>query len=513
MPSTNITQQTIASAKATARPGAPQSEITDSRAEGLRLRIGARGVRWQYRCKIRGENLRLDLGSVDEWSIAEARDVAGRAQDLVRAGLRRPDADWLFEQRVRLGKVDAPATPQADPRLSLKWSFDGGKKHYLAHVMATKKSRTFEDYKSVLGTPELERFKGRPLASITLKEMSKAIGDIHARGVQRHAEHVASVVRPMWKWCGHLNNQDDSGLDSPRVMQDLQAPERTKAAVKKKKYVPPFHELGRMLVIARAGVFHPVIAAGMELLLLTSQRVNAVVTAEKSHFVGVGDYTEGLWRMPPAHRKTAEKRGDEADHVVPLPPSAWRVVERMMDLHDDGDENPFLFRGQRPRRAGQSIGSIASSGVQHGMMYSPGITMTPHDVRRGFTKTAGARFKWTLEKCKTILDHNEGRASDDVTVLNYLWDGTHEKWPMMREWCDALEEAAADALQFDARLTDQDWLKRFIVAERDAHKHGVRPAVSLVKGAKIVEAAMPAGTVDLDDDDDLIDIADEDEAA
>lgn len=40
-----ITNATIASAKQKAKPGANQADILDSRAEGLRLRIGARGRR------------------------------------------------------------------------------------------------------------------------------------------------------------------------------------------------------------------------------------------------------------------------------------------------------------------------------------------------------------------------------------------------------------------------------------------------------------------------------------
>ena len=61
-----ITNATIAAAKARARPGAQQEEILDSRAEGLRLRIGARGVRWQLRMRHAGTSIRLDLGDVDE---------------------------------------------------------------------------------------------------------------------------------------------------------------------------------------------------------------------------------------------------------------------------------------------------------------------------------------------------------------------------------------------------------------------------------------------------------------
>lgn len=493
MPST-----TIASAKAAAKPGAPQSEITDARAEGLRLRIGARGVRWQYRCKIKGENLRLDLGSVDEWSIAEARDIAGRAQDLVRGGVRRPDADWLFEQRVRFGKVDAPATPVADPRHSLRWTWEDGKKAYLEHVERTLKPRTHADYANILRTPELDRFAGRPVASITLKQMLNAIGDIHARGVERHAEHVASVVRPMWAWMGHLRQQDESGLENARIMQDLEAPPRSRTAAKPKrvKKAPELFEIGRALVIARSGAFHPTVSAALQLLIYGVQRATATVTAHRSHFRSIGN-GEGLWSMPPAHRKTAERRGDEAAHHVPLPAPIWRVIDELLDATDDQDPSPYLFRGVRPKRAGDTVEAIAASNLQHGLMYMPGVSWSPHDIRTGFTVRGSKAFRWTLPEVKTILDHNEGRGSGDVTVLHYLYDGTDAKWPMMRNWSALVEDAAAEALRFDDRLADVDWIKRHIVKARELHKRGKQPGVSLIKGLKKIETPARAEPIAL----------------
>ncbi|MEO5807007.1 Arm DNA-binding domain-containing protein [Devosia sp.] len=501
MPAVTITQQTIVSAKAAARPGVQQSEITDIKSEGLRLRVGARGVRWQLRFKIAGKGYRLDLGGVDDWSITEARDLCLEAQRVIRACIRRPDDAWLHEQRIRLSKIVAPATLQEDTRLSLRWRWENGVSEYLKEVERTLKPRTLIDYRNMLGTPEMQRFAQRPIAAITLKEMTAAVGDVHRRGVERHAEHLASVIRPMWRYMAHLDIQEKSGVTDRKMMAELEAPTRSRSTSrrKKKKYSPPLHEVARMLIIARAGVFHPTISTAIELLLFTAQRVTAVATAWTEDFIGISDYSEGLWSMPPAHRKTAESRGDEADHIVPLPSSIWSAVERMRDLNDDGSTNPHLFRGLRSRRKGDTIGAIAPSNIQHAMMYSPGIRMRPHDVRRAMTTISADLWGWELADVKTILDHNEGRASDDVTVMNYLWQGTHKKWPKMRAWCELLEKAATEELARDPRLGDITWLKRHIVTERDAHKKGVRRPVSLVKSVSVLDDPVPPGPIELAD--------------
>lgn len=481
MPKIDITNKTIAKARQDAKPGATRYEITDARQRGLEIRVAARGASWSYRWQSAGKSNRLDMGALDEWGIAEAREIAGEAAIAVRSG-EAPDAEWMRRQRIKRGRLTESFEPVEQPVLT--WDWDEAVTEYLAEVERTLKPRTLTDYTDMLATPELARFKGRAVASITLKEMSEAIADIHARGVQREAEHVASVVRPMWKkFLGRLDQQDKSGVTDRRLMEYLEAPPRSRSTERRKKakYAPPLHEVGRMLVIARSGVFEPRIGAAMELLLFTAQRVTAVATAFSEDFTSIGDHTEGLWSMPPSHRKTAESRGDEADHIVPLPAPAWAAVQRMLDANDDGSNGQYLFRGLRPRRAGDLVTSIAPSNLQHGMMYSPGITMRPHDMRRAFTTIGADRWEWTLEQCKTILDHNEGRASDDVTVINYLWKGTHAKWGMMRQWCQLLQEAAAEALVHDDRLADLDWIKRHVVARREEHKTGKRKGVSLQK--------------------------------
>lgn len=485
MPKIDITNSTVKKAKADAKPGVKRHEITDARQRGLEIRVGARAAVWSYRWEKAGRSNRLELGGIDEWDITKAREIAAEAATAVRSGIT-PDDEWMRQQRIKRGRLTEILVPE--PVAVLTWDWDEAITAYLAEVERTKKPRTLVDYRNMLKTPELGKFTGRAVSTITLKEMLSAVADVHSRGVERHAEHLASVIRPMWKFLSHLTRQDKSGVIDRRLMEYLEAPPRSRSVTRRKKakYAPPIHEVGRMLVIARSGVFEPTIAASMELLLFSVQRVNAVATAYAEDFKSIGDNRiDGLWSMPPTHRKTAESRGDEADHIVPLPRQAWAAVQRMLDINDDQDPNPFLFRGLRPKRKGDVVGSMAASNIQHGMLYSPGITMTPHDMRRAFTTIGADQWRWTLKQCKTILDHLEGNESGDVTVINYLWNGQHEKWDMMRLWCDLLEEAAVEALAFDQRLGDLDWLKAHIVAQRDLHKHKIRPGISLAKPPQI----------------------------
>lgn len=487
MPKTDITNATVKKAKGDSKPGVKRHEITDARQRGLEIRVGARAAVWSFRWEKAGKSSRIELGGIDEWDITKAREIAAEAATAVRSGIT-PDDEWMRQQRIKRGKLTESFAPE--PVQVLTWDWDEAVAKYLVEAQRTKRLKTLNSYRNLLKTPELQRFHGRAVATITLKDMTLAIADVHSRGVESQAEHVASVIRPMWTFLSHLTKQDESGVTDRRLMEYLEAPPRSRSITRRKvtKYAPPLHEVGRMLAIARSGVFEAKIGAGIELLLFTVARVNAVAGAYAEDFGAIND-TEGLWSMPPSHRKTAENRGEQGDHIVPLPAPAWTVVQRMLDLNDDGDSNPHLFRGFRPKRKGGPVNAMADSNLQHNMMYSPGIVMTPHDMRRAFNTIGAKKWRWTLQQCKTILDHNEGRASDDVTVINYLWSGLHEKWDMMRLWCQLLNEAAAEELARDERLSDVKWLNSHIVTQRDLHKNKIRPVVSLAKPPRTTETS------------------------
>ena len=493
MPSINITQQTIARAKADAKPGAPQSEITDAKSQGLRLRIGARGVRWQLRFKVAGENVRLDLGEVDEWSVAEARDIASEAQRVIRGGIRKPDAKWVEEQRIRLGKIEAPVSHQADHKLSFKWDWERAKSEYIAEVQRSKKPATYNDYRRMLTTPELDRFAGRPVGSITLEEMAIAIRDIHRRGVERLAEHAASVVRPMFKFLSSADIRSQSGVERG-IMTELTAPARSRKSEDlygnaPGTYVPEPRELGRIVAICRSGAMHPLVSSAIELTIFGVQRRMQTVLMLKRKVEAISD-NEALWFITAAQRKTAERRGDRSDHVVPLSAPAYTAVKRAIDWCDDHkseriNRSPRVFPQFRPRRKGGVVDHMSVDSVSHNFSYMPAVFATPHDVRRAFGTHGETLLGFSPADTKAILDHLEGHQSGDVTRTSYaLHNGTHFKWPLMRTWANWIEEQVVDAIETDPRLLDVEWLKGEMKKAQDIAKGLRKKGVSLAKVKK-----------------------------
>lgn len=496
MPAIQITLATIVAAKARAKPGAPQSEITDTRAEGLRLRIGARGVIWQYRFKAGGESKRLNMGSVDSWDIAEARRLAGLAKDLLLSG-RVPDDRWLDAQRVAFGKVEGPA-PIAEPTL---WVWEIARSEYLAEVERVNKPATLIDYRNMLNTPELTRFAGQAVAGIKLEDMATAVEDVHRRGVERHAEHLASVVRPMWTFLGSPTKRTLSGV-RPGVMKELAAPKRSAqkdgTAKRKPKYVPPMLEVGRIVAICRSGAVHPVIAGAIELTVLAAQRVTPVAMALRSGFNEHPEY-DCLWSIPSPHRKTAQRRGDEADHVLPLPSAAFDAAMRAVTWAAASDDTRLQhslrvfpqLRARSKKNPPTTSSHLAQSTIGHTMTYMPGVKATPHDLRRALGTHGQVDLGMTAADTKIILDHLEGEKSGDVTSVSYaLHHKLAHKWRLLEPWAAHVETYVMKAIEADPRLSDVKWLKRQMQIAQDIAKN-MKPRHPTLKagGAKALPSS------------------------
>jgi integrase len=413
---------------------------------------------------VKGKDRRLDLGGIDDWSIAEARELGTEASKMLRNRTGTPDLQWVNARRVEYGKVDPPpvelAEPSTEAAIDLRtWTFAQARTGYLAEVKRTLRPATYDDYRQILNMQELQQIEELPVAGIDRKRMAKIVQTVHVSGRERHSEHLASVIRPMWTWLAGDTQIVESGV-SDGVMSALKAPRRSRNEWAVPGYVPPMTEVGRILAIARAEVLEPSISRAVELAAFTAQRRLTVVSARKCDFQPV----EGgaLWNIPSAFMKSGTKRKTRLLHVVPLPENVWQLVQEIMrNTHDPKSE--WLFPQFRPRRTGASLSFMSASTLTRALLLMPDVTASPHDLRRAFATHGEKTLGWTRSNSKSILDHGEGHEGSDVTAVHYaLHNGTHHKWITMRKWAEAIEAEIAQAIAKDKRLEDGSWLKREI---------------------------------------------------
>ena len=470
MPAVEITSTTLKKAKTDARPGGERYEISDARQRGLHIRVGATGARWQLRWNRLGKGTRLDIGSIDDWSIVEAREVASKALAFLRT-TAIPDEKWLHNRRVEYGKIARSAPePRAEPA-RLLWDFETAKENYLTEVKRTRREATWVDYRNMLAAPELGRLKKKLVADISRVTLAGIVAEIHKSGRERHSEHLASVLRPMWKFLGQDAQIRKSGVERG-VMTELHAPPRTLVEEDGEEddeaYVPPLLELGRILAIARAeDVLAERIGLAVQLTVHTAQRILTIASAKVAHFEEV--VGGGLWTIPPLRRKAGtSKSGKARKHVIPLPPATWIIVKRAIEIAGE-EGSVWLFSGFRPKKAGGEVKHVSKHVLTRAFMLMPGVAGSPHDVRRSMGTLGESVLGLMRSDTKSILDHGEGVPSGDVTQAHYsLHDGRHFKWPVMQKWVDEVEAQASEAIAEDPLLLDATWLK----AQVDLARYG-----------------------------------------
>jgi len=445
-----INASIVAKAKADARPGAARYEISDARAPGLVLRVGPRGAVWQFRFAVTGSDRRVTLGDIETWSIAEARDIVGRGQQMLRDRTAIPDDDWVERWLTRSGKTTeatmAPVVVEARPRELFLWSLADARQAYLTDRAGALRPVTVADYRAKLEAVEIREHDKTPVARLTRQDMAGVVARIHRSGRETHAQNVVRALTAFWSWLERDEWIGKSGV-TPGVMRGLRAPDRSLDNDDDVDvYVPDLAEVARVLAIARSGALHPTIGSAIELCCWTVQRRRTIAEAKADAFQPIGDGEEGLWIIQPAglkkHRRGGRRR---PPHVIPLPAPVWKRI--YAQLATVPKETDWLFPQVRARRAGDELAHVSVDTISHTLEFMPGVTTTAHGLRRAFATHGESLLGLLRGDTAAILDHSDTRlitsataGRTDVTGTHYaLHDGTHRTWGIMRSWVAALE--------------------------------------------------------------------------
>ncbi|WCS27883.1 hypothetical protein LOK46_13980 [Methylobacterium sp. NMS14P] len=493
MPRHDLNIGHVRDAKKAAVPGAKAYDIIDTRARGLLLRVGPRGCRWAWKFEFNHRTRRMDLGDVDEWSIEDARTIAGEATKLIRERKGLPDAAWLAAQRARFGKapppdwtvgLGQPFVPSPEPKPwkgvpdFMAWTYRDAVERYLKHVADTKRVGTLRDYRKTLNNPAFASIQRLPVSRITVDEMQKIIDGVAKAGHHASAVGMAVKIKTFWKWLGRPGVCEGSMITS-EVMARLHKPDRIRQAVvpgavpvpSKRKHFPLMPELGRLVALARTGAFDPAYDVAILLFVLAAQRNHATTSASVHDFADCDEEPGwGVWRIPPLHRKGASEEDEieERTHAIPLPPAVWSVVKaRIAGLPGEH----WLFPGLRPRRKGAPVGHMSEHTFTHQFDAMPGIVASPHDLRRALRTQGRKLLKVTPKELSLILDHAEGKAGS-VTETHYSDDEQLDiKRPILERWWAMVEKHAAAAA---SELPSVEEIRQHVSREKQRQKGRVQ---------------------------------------
>lgn len=396
-----------------------RTELADTGSQGLIVRINQATSDFAFRWTAGKEKRRLVLGpySNDGLSIDAARRIANKATDLVRQGFD-PDEEWL--RQLRNPQTVAPVR-------RVTWTWTEAREAYLDEIGGPNglKPATVDDYRKALHHRAFKPFERRFVCDLTNEDLSEALAAYQRRQKGDAADGLRRRVRPFWKFLQRMDIRRKSGV-TQKIQIDLPAHRSTaKAQVR----WPHPADVAALYVKASAGELGYASRA-VVLLCLTAQRRATIVS------VSPKDVQDGVWNIPPVHRKTAAKRGDNRIHALPWP------AEVAVGNHDQ-----FVFPADRPRRAGDPLPHTAASTLTHALR-DAGLGFSPHDIRRSFQTTMSIlKIK---ESPVMVLDHNEGPKSTADTFYDAYRD-LPEKRAMLQVW--------RDFLTGERIMSDEDWFK------------------------------------------------------
>jgi len=482
--------------------GMKSRDLIDDGSVGLALRLRPRGATWSFKMVRNGEEKRLKLGTPGLLTLSQARAIAAAARRDVENRVAVFDGErWLHYQFAELKLVDPPKPEkvgkQRDPEIVASWerglddmrywTWEQARDAYLAEVKRTKRYDTWIDYRNILRSKDLVSLHETRVRHITRQQLSVIVAEILTSGRERQAEHVASVLRPMWNYLAGDFVKHLSGVQA--TMAGLKAPERS-AGVKPRAngkvpgtFIAPAAEVGFLVAASRAGAVEKGLAVAMELLVTTGQRRRPIASSLVEDFVPwVETPGWGVWSMGPAHRKTADRREDRHRHCVPLPPALWERIQAQV-ARARAAGSPYLFPQYRAAKAGGRVdGHMSPSAINHRLL-DMALRASPHDIRRCLTNVCQTRFRVARSDVKLVTDHNEGIRSDDVLEGHYTDDDRLDlKAPVMERYVAWVDEQAAAAA-----LPDLATLRAEIARRRREREADGKAKTVALKAAKEAE--------------------------
>jgi integrase len=377
-------------------------EYFDASFGGLALRVTAKGRKsWSLHYRVDGRLRRYTLGNFPAIKPAKARREASDILDRVRAG-----TDPTVEKRER--RYARP--PEAD-------TFGAVAEDYLAkHLAKNAVATTYIEARRILEKDALPRWRDRPIASITRRDVLDLIDAIGARGAEIGANRMLARLRALWNWA----IEKDRAPQSPLSHMKAPTKERPRDRVLSDDELRWLWEACELV----GAPFGPLI----KLLVLTGQRRDEVAGLEWSEL----NLERRLWTMP------REKAKNNRAHEIQLSDAAIGVIQSIPRLDA---ALIFTTTGTRPVSGfSKARGRIDAAMIKArrrslGLPKDLPVEIEPwtlHDLRRT-AATGMARLNIPPHVVDKVLNHVSGTIRGVAAVYN-RYEYLEERGAALQAW-------------------------------------------------------------------------------
>ena len=365
-------------------PPSGRKGYPDAGFPGLSLRVTSKGAKsWCLYFRMKGRLRCLTIGNYPAIKPAQARREAQGALERARDGV-----DPAEEKRARRDL----RTPETD-------TFGAVAIDYLErYVRANNRQSTYKEAKRDLERDALRKWRNRPIASITRRDVIDLIDSIAERGAGVQANRTLTRLGALFRWAVDKDRLAASPADRVAAITQEHARDRVLTDGELRWLWAACGEVG--------WPFGPLVS----LLVLTAQRRDEVAGMAWTEV----DLDKRTWTIP------RHKTKNDREHEVQLSEGAESILRslprRSALVFTTTLKTPVSGFSKSKLRLDAAM--LAAKRAELGIRKDDGISgWTLHDLRRTAT-TGMARLKIPPHVVDRILNHTGGTISGVAAVYN-----------------------------------------------------------------------------------------------
>ncbi|MDO9094002.1 MAG: integrase arm-type DNA-binding domain-containing protein [Rubrivivax sp.] len=373
--------------------------------QGLALQVTGGSRSWLLRATIGGKRRDMGLGPYPEVTLAQARDKARDARELIRQGVDPIARQQAAQSAMRAAVAEA---------LTFK---DCAEKYIKAHRAGWKNAKHAQQWENTLA-----------------QHAYPVLGDVLVRDVK--LPQVLAVIEPIWTTTNEtavrLRGRMELVLDwaTARGLRDGTNPARWRGHLDKLLAKPskvnnrehhaalPVGDVGAFMARLRSA--EGMGARALEFAILTAARSGEVRGATWAEI----DADAKVWTVPGARMKAGK------EHRVPLSDAALALLAAL----PQGKPDALVFRAPR----GGALSDMTLTAVLRRM----DVPAVPHGFRSTFRDWASERTSYPSDAAEMALAH---AIADKVEAAYRRGDLFEKRRLMMADWAQFLAHAERPA--------------------------------------------------------------------
>lgn len=366
---------------------------------GLYLQISENGAKsWLFRFMLNNKSRQMGLGSLNTFSLSEARCEALECRKLLHEGI-----DPIEQRKLIRGQALADVTKAMTFKACAA-------KYISSHSAGWKNVKHSSQWTNTLTTYVYPTFGDLPVQAVDTGLVMKALEPIWFTKTET-AGRVRGRIESILDWASARKYRDGENPARWKGHLDKLLPAKSKVQKVKHHAALPYDDIGTFMEKLRHQ--DGISARGLEFLILTAARTGEVIKATWSEI----DFDKSVWIIP-AERMKADK-----EHRVPLAPAALAVLEDLKKLA----VNDFVFPSIRRNT------SLSNMAFLQLLKRMDRHDLTAHGFRSTFRDWAAERTSYPQEVAEMALAHTVG---DKVEAAYRRGDLFDKRQRIMKSWAE-----------------------------------------------------------------------------